>query len=281
MRILNEELLNSLLSNATTLCYCWHLTRKDGIEQGFTSLDRTLTIDGISYLANSGIVPTASESSTKLEVNNLSLSGFFSLDLEEEDLISGVYDLATLKLFLVDYLDLPTSLDDDKAVLLLEGTLGKTLTTDRGFVLEMRSLTQYLNQKQSQVTSPFCRYDFGDTRCTVNLSTYTDSLEVDSVLDNKVITTTTTLTADVYRYGFVTFTSGAAEGLKVGVAGNTTSTITLFEAAPQLIEAGDTLEATQGCAKTREACKSYSNILNFGGEPDVPGIDEYLAGYEE
>jgi uncharacterized phage protein (TIGR02218 family) len=214
-------------------------------------------------------------------VNNLSLSGFFSLDLEEEDLISGVYDLASLKLFLVDYLDLPTSLDDDKAVLLLEGTLGKTLTTDRGFVLEMRSLTQYLNQKQSQVTSPFCRYDFGDTRCTVNLSTYTDSLEVDSVLDNKVITTTTTLTADVYRYGFVTFTSGAAEGLKVGVAGNTTSTITLFEAAPQLIEAGDTLEATQGCAKTREACKSYSNILNFGGEPDVPGIDEYLAGYEE
>jgi hypothetical protein len=34
-----------------------------------------------------------------------------------------------------------------------------------------------------------------------------------------------------------------------------------------------------GCDKTRATCVAkFSNILNFRGEPDVPGQDKYYTG---
>ena len=43
------------------------------------------------------------------------------------------------------------------------------------------------------------------------------------------------------------------------------------------IQVGDGFKVIAGCDKTRETCRTkFSNILNFRGEPDVPGIDQLL-----
>ncbi len=251
---------------------------------GFTSVDRDLTFDGLTYKANSGIVPSATEANNKLEVGNLSINSYLDSDnFTEEDVIAGLYDLAKIKVFLVNYLDLPVSLTiaPYNYVLLLDGVVGKTSTTDKGFLFEVRSLTQYLNQKTSNVTSPFCRYEFGDSNCGVDLATYTQSFEVISVGSNQIIGVADSLDSEVYQYGVITFSSGAADGFSFRVSSNNSSSFTLFEPCPFLIEAGDTFNAVAGCDKSRDDCKSFSNIVNFGGEPDVPGVDEYLAGYQE
>ena len=43
------------------------------------------------------------------------------------------------------------------------------------------------------------------------------------------------------------------------------------------IQVGDGFKVIAGCDKTREACRTkFNNILNFWGEPDVPGVDQLL-----
>jgi len=44
------------------------------------------------------------------------------------------------------------------------------------------------------------------------------------------------------------------------------------------IQVGDTFDIIAGCDKTRETCHSkFNNIINFRGEPDVPGTDKLLT----
>jgi uncharacterized phage protein (TIGR02218 family) len=284
MRYLSTGLLADLFEDVTTLAYCWRLERTDGVVTGFTSFSENLTIDGVTYQAATGFIPSATELNNKLEVNNLSVTSFLSDDsITEADLIAGIYDLAKLKIFLVNYLDLPTALTGNplKLVLLSEGTLGKVNSSDRGFSVELRAFTQYLNQKTSFLTSPFCRYQLGDSLCGVNLSSHTQNVTITGTSNNTILYTTESMTVGRFAYGVAEFTSGDNDGLKLKVSKSDGYSLTLFEAAPYPVAAGDTLALTAGCDKSRDACKSFSNILNFGGEPDVPGVDEYLAGYQE
>jgi hypothetical protein len=46
---------------------------------------------------------------------------------------------------------------------------------------------------------------------------------------------------------------------------------------PYDIEIGDTFTATPGCDKRIPTCVSFGLILNYGGEPTVPGQDAALV----
>jgi uncharacterized phage protein (TIGR02218 family) len=284
MKNLAPSLFSALCNEVLTLAYCWQITRTDDEILGFTSFDKDLVIDGVTYQASTGMFATATETNTNLDVNNLNISSFLSSEgISEADLISGVWDFAQVKIFLVNYLDLPEDLETTpyKYILLSEGILGKISNSDRGFSCELRSLMQFLNQKQSWVTSPFCRYELGDDLCTVDLAGYTQALTATGASDNKIIYVEELMTVNYYAYGTITFTSGTMNGRTVRVATNDGYSLTLFESAPYFIELGDTLTAVRGCDKTRETCKSFSNVINFGGEPDLPGVDEYLAGFSD
>lgn len=57
-------------------------------------------------------------------------------------------------------------------------------------------------------------------------------------------------------------------------------TIQLFEPVPYPLTIGDTLTAIAGCNKSIEACKNFNNIINYQGEPHIPGEDKFLAGFD-
>jgi hypothetical protein len=52
-----------------------------------------------------------------------------------------------------------------------------------------------------------------------------------------------------------------------------TNQITLFHPMPFTVAVSDGLDMRPGCNKDVAACQSYNNILNFRGEPYVPGND--------
>ena len=55
----------------------------------------------------------------------------------------------------------------------------------------------------------------------------------------------------------------------------------LFLAAPFDVEPGNTFELRPGCDKTFATCiQKFSNAINFGGEPHVPG-DSNIAQYPD
>lgn len=51
MKQLSPEFEAHLKSGSTTLCWCWRLTRRDGVVSGFTDHDRDVSFDGTVFEA--------------------------------------------------------------------------------------------------------------------------------------------------------------------------------------------------------------------------------------
>jgi uncharacterized phage protein (TIGR02218 family) len=277
LRTLPPQTLAHLAQRITQLTWCWKITRTDGTVMGFTKLDKDLVVDGLRYKARSGIKPTAIASDDTLSVNNqniesiLSDSGITALDLS-----GGKWDYAAVETFLVCYTDLSIR------VPLLSGVLGQTEHNGRSYSAELRTLTQNLNQTQNDVTQKNCRYEFGGPKCTKDLIGLTYSLPVATVLSKRAFTVPASFAGSdkLFNFGRLTWDSGGSLGTIHGISRYTatTKTIELFEPTTTPIQIGDTFTAIAGCERTIRACKAYANDANFGGEPHIPGADEFLKG---
>src|SRR3974390_3287426 len=113
MRSLSSDFAAALLSSATTLCHCWRLVRRDGAVLGFTDHDCDLVFGGVTYRASAGLDAAQAESAGGLA--------------------SGVYDDATVEIWLVDWSDVSRRLLMDVA------TIGEVRRTEFAFVAELRS----------------------------------------------------------------------------------------------------------------------------------------------
>lgn len=287
MKTVAPNLATHLASEVTTLAWCWRVTRQDGIVLGFTTLDQDLTIGGVTYQANTGFFPNATSSTTDLSTNNTELNSILDNDaVTERDLWGGKYDFATVDLFIVNFLDLPTSLtaNPPKHLLVLSGILGEVSHNDRTFTAELRSQAQRLNQKILEQTSPGCRVRFGGPRCKKDIAPLTHNLSVSAIAQNRIITLPNTFSQrdGYFANGELTFTSGENNTLTYSIQSynNSAKTLSLFEVPPFPITIGDTFTAVAGCDHTPSDCARYGNMINYQGEPDVPGIDKILAGFE-
>ncbi len=79
--------------------------------------------------------------------------------------------------------------------------------------------------------------------------------------------------------GVATFTSGANVGISRDVLewDSTGRNMRVFLPFPFDIEVGDTLTIQPGCDKRLATCKTFNNVLNFRGEPHVPGANAMIA----
>lgn len=86
---------------------------------------------------------------------------------------------------------------------------------------------------------------------------------------------------DWFTWGVLYFLDGPnrTRGVEVLKWNNTTKRITIMLPALVAITPGTKVRVHSGCDKTRGAggCFRYKNILNFRGEPEVPGTDQYFA----
>lgn len=81
-----------------------------------------------------------------------------------------------------------------------------------------------------------------------------------------------------YDGGLITWETGLNAGRTQEIKTWALGVLTLFERPFHLPQEGDRFVLHPGCDKTRDTCVSkFSNILNFRGEPDVPGQDTYYA----
>lgn len=166
MKTLSSELAQHLAGAVTTLAHCWRVQRRDGGVLGFTSHDRDITFDGVTYVAGGGMTPSAIESSADLAVDNLDVEGYLEDErINERDLVAGRYDGAEVEIFLVNWADLSQG-----RVMVKRGHIGEVRLEDGRFVAELRGLTQRLQQTVGSVYAPECAADLADQRCGVTLS---------------------------------------------------------------------------------------------------------------
>ena len=253
----------------TTWCSCVKITRTDSAVVGITDHDVNLTISGTTYSSAAGYTPTAWSGSADLAVDTADVQGILdAAGVDREDIRAGLYDRAAVEWFLYDYVS------ETVLKILATGTWGGVTLFENRYVAEVRNLSQYLQETIGEVTTPTCRADLGDSRCTVNLATLQETLTLTGVTDERTFTDTARTEADNYwRGGKVTFTSGVNNGFSMEIKSSTSAGLfTLFQDLPYVPAVSDTATVIPGCDKTPTTCKNvFSNFVNYQGEPHLPG----------
>ena len=279
MKSVSAELAAHLAGPVTTLATCWRITRRDGVEFFFTDHDRDVVFEGNTYKASSGYSRTAIANDSTFGVDNLEVEGVFnSAAIMEEDLRAGLFDGAEVRIFLVNWAD-----TGQGALRMRRGWFGEAVLTEQGiFRTELRGLAQALQQKIGELYSPECRADLGDARCGVDLEVWKRDGTVATVTDGTLFTAVIDAPEAVdgwFAGGVLTWVTGANAGRSIEVKSWTevTGTIELFLPAGYAIQTGDTFRIHPGCDKRLETCITrFDNILNFRGEPYVPGADALM-----
>src|ERR1700761_8901845 len=160
MKTLPPGLQDHLNTGATTLCWCWKLTRNDAVVQGFTDHDTDVVFEGVTYSAASGFTTSEVQSTLNLAVDNLTVTGALSADtINEADLAAGLYDNAAIEIWRVNWA-VP-----DQRVLMRKANLGEVKRGKTAFQVEVRGLAQILTQPVGRAYGNGCDADLGDARC--------------------------------------------------------------------------------------------------------------------
>jgi len=211
MKSLPPSLQAHLDTGATTLAWCWRVTRTDGSRLGFTDHDRDLTFDGTTFEAASGFTATDIKDTSGLSVDNLEVSSALRSDaLNEDDLAAGLYDDAAVEIWRVNWAA------PEQRVLMRSGSLGEVRRSGVSFTAEVRGLAHYLQQPKGRLFQYGCDADLGDARCTVDLDdpAFRGTGTVAAASSPRLLTATglDTFANDWFTRGLVSFTSGANAG---------------------------------------------------------------------
>jgi uncharacterized phage protein (TIGR02218 family) len=274
-------LQTKLDSGVTTLARCWKLMRRDGVVLGFTDHDSDLVIDGVTYRAGTGFTSSEAASRFGLAVDGSEVSGALADDqLTDADLAAGRYDAAQVETWLVDWSD------PSLKVLTARGTLGEVRREGQAFTAELRGLADLLSQESGRLYTARCGADLGDNRCKIDLANpaFHGSGAVTAVEGISIVVASGLdgFAEPLFSAGRLTWSSGANAGLAIEikehrlVAGH--ARLTLWQAMPELIAAGDTFTITAGCDKSFATCRArFANTDNFRGFPLIPGNDFLLS----
>ncbi len=271
----------------------YFLTRKDGTQLGFTDWTADVKAGGVTYKAANGYSRTAMQQRADLAAPNFNVTGILSSDaITDEDVRAGLYNNARIQVWLA----VPTDPDflTYGRIALPGAYLGEIKIEDGVYTAEMRGWAYILQQSYIEVYTPTCRADFCDTRCKLNAPDFTVTGTITGAITPRVsfAMSAATVGAQVnvatdFSFGVCTFTSGKNKGLAVEVstasyappiAPGSTLDFSLYLPSPFLVTPGDTVSVLAGCNKTLAACQFYNNVLNFRGEPFIPGAN-FLLDY--
>jgi uncharacterized phage protein (TIGR02218 family) len=283
MRTLSAGLQDHLDSGATTLCWCWRVTRNDGVAFGFTDHDRNLVFDGTSFEASTGFTGTEIAGAVGLNVDTLDVESALKSDrLNEADLVAGLFDNALIEIYRVNWSD------PEQRVLMRYGNLGEVSRSRHHFKAEVRGLAHELQQPKGRIVQFGCDAALGDARCKVDLddgSFTSNAGVVADVTGSPRLFVATGLEAYASNWltrGLITWLTGANAGRKSEVRTHgkegSLARIELWQRTAEPISEGDTFRIVAGCDKQFSTCKAkFDNVANFRGFPHVPGNDFMLS----
>jgi uncharacterized phage protein (TIGR02218 family) len=277
MKSLDPGLAAHIAGGVTTLCWCWRLTRRDGVRLGFTDHDRDIAFDGTMFEAAAGFTASEIRDAVGLSVDNLEVeSALSSSRLEEVDILAGLYDDASVEIYRVNW-QAPA-----ERVLMRAGSLGEVRRNGMSFTAEVRGLSHYLQQPKGRLYQFGCDADLGDGRCRAEVDTaqFSGTGAVTALASPRSVHATglASYAADWFTRGLLEFTSGANAGrgfeIKRHTLAGTVALIELWQEPVWSPAAGDSFAVTAGCDKQPGTCASrFANIANFRGFPHMPGND--------
>ena len=280
------------------MCFLWHIVRTDGTEYRFTTHDADVVISGDgTYSPANAFLPGDIENFSDNNADRLEVLGVTSDEITEADLLGGLFENAEVTIAVADYenTDLGTKV-------LRYGRIGKVTEYPDSFRADCLGLSALLGQPVGRQFAAQCDAELGDSRCGVNLASYTVTGTVTSVsvlatiarpaastsqgaVDFGTLSTndsfsdsSRTEADDHFTHGKLTWTSGDNNGIEADVYLYTNDSFTgptffLLDAMPNAIAVGDTYSVYKGCNHTKAACQGFSNTANNRAFWYMPGND--------
>lgn len=280
MRQFSAAMQAKLDARATTFCHCWRLARRDGAVMGFTDHDCDLVFNGVTFRANTGLSASQLETALGLAVGGAEATGALTDGgLSESELLNGLYDGASVEIWLVDWTQ-----PEDRALLDV-ATIGEIRRGENVFTAELRSSAHVFDQQQGRAFQRGCAADLGDARCGVDPGAPGfHATGVVVAFAGGVLTLDLAAPFDIgfFAGGALTFLSGANDGARVAIKTHRQeglrATIAFWTPPGAAIIAGDMVSLTTGCDKSPSTCQiKFGNIVNFRGFPHMPGNDRVIA----
>lgn len=249
---------------------------------GFTTHDRPIIIDNVTYQPWTSADPSAVAKELGIKVDDMELRSVLTTDSFDQQLLlnNGLRNARITTMPGINWRNVPETMslipDNEKEVGLVGQVrvLGKTQ-----FAIEnLSEASSRLSQPQVQKTSPLCNVRrFCDERCGLDIDDFRCFTIVDRV-DSQILFTL--VDKHDYSWGTIEFFTGENKGAIFSVADGEEGVINLLEMAEGRIQVGDEVIATRGCNRTLENCEEYENTLNFRGIPTggkgwMPGADFY------
>jgi uncharacterized phage protein (TIGR02218 family) len=293
VRSIPPALAAHLTGDVTTLAVCWRVARPDGVLILGTEHDSDLTVSTGDYAGTysfrAGITGSSVTSTADVAVDNLEVAGALDrgdlmvVDLSAADIEAGLFDGATVTLFLVNW-----QAPDDGQLVLRTGTIGAISRTAEGeYKTELRGLTQKLTQNFIRTFGSSCDAELGDTRCGVDITLFTLSGTVVSVSSNRQFIATLAEgspvhEAGLFNGGLLTWVTGNNASYSMEVRRETTDSppaIQLYLPMSLDIQVGDTFTIAPGCDKSAAMCKGrFDNLVSYRGHGSwVPGAGELMV----
>jgi len=277
-RTISAPMATHLAGDAHTRCRMLRLDLKDGTSIGISTHDKPILFDlgdgAILYDPATGILPSAISLSEGFDTDNCEVSGPIADVVTLAAVKGGRFNRARARLFDVNWKALSQG-----PIRYMGGDVGDARVEGGKFVLTLRSDMDRFNQTIGRILTPYCTADLGDAQCQATFVSITGT--VTAVTDSMRCTVSFagSYADDFFNAGKVQFTTGALAGtapveIFTWTAGGALVLFMPLAAAPQI---GDTLTISQGCPKTRDACRdTFNNIEHNRSFPDVPGSDQVL-----
>lgn len=260
----------------TTLAYCLKLVRADGITLGFTTHDRNLVLDGVTYNAADAFTLSEIAGARDLAASNGEVLGALSsAAISEADIKAGRYDNAAITLYLCNWADVASG-----SAILRHGHVGAINHDGQHYKFELIGLLDTLEQTVTQSYTRTCRHKLGNAGCTINLASasWRKTGTLSAVTDASTFTSSARVEATgFFTGGTITFSSGANNGLTFDIKSFASGVFTLWQPLPAMPVIGDAYTVVAGCDKQFTTCQAkFANSVNFGGFPHIPGADRLL-----
>jgi uncharacterized phage protein (TIGR02218 family) len=243
---------------------------------------RRLTYNGEVYVPMP-INPTRLVQASGLKPDNAEISHVLTASgFTEADLRGGRWDFARVEQITVNYLDLTM----DKARRSV-GYFGEIKIQNGMFTVELRSLKQLLSQDIGRITSALCdAWRLGNFECGLDITDYMHDTSISSVTNSLTLTIGlgSPKANGYFEYGLIYFRDGNNHFYEREIKNNVGNVLTLHRPFPLSISPGDLVTVIAGCNRTRAKCRLFpnpdnpsgTNIENFQGTPDQPGLQKLL-----
>lgn len=268
MKTISTDLLSSFTNEVTTLCRLLEIKKTDNTSIYLTDGVVDIMFEGDLYLSSPGFDASSVQTELGSTEQGLNVKLFCNdTSVIFSDIFNGKINNTITTLSIVDYMNL-----DYGQLILFKGKNTNWKMTEKGSLsIEIGSQLKSSSYISTQIYSPICRADFGDSKCKFPIETLAKTITISSLTSSnqKFNSATVTEVLSYWTLGTLQWLTGNNTGIAHEIMGSTpTGGLSLFLPPPSAVMIGDTAKIWPGCDKSLKMCfERYANNANFRGEP--------------